>query len=168
MSRQRATTGRPIAAAAATAVTLRAAVEMDCRDAWRWRNDPETRRASFDSAPIPFDTHERWFAESLARADRKLYIVMAADRPVGVARLDLDGGTATVSLHIAPEWRGRKIGPAALRALADVAFGRLGLDRLEASIKRDNARSLAAFGQAGFVRTREGAMVKLQRLRHAR
>lgn len=168
MSRQPVTAGRPVDSGAPPLVALRAAAEMDCRNVWLWRNDPETRRASLDSAPIPFETHARWFAESLTRPDRKLYIVTAGDRPVGVARLDLDGGGAVVSLHLAPEWRGRKIGPAALRALAELAFGPLGLATVTASIKSDNARSLAAFERAGFVRIRAGAIIELQRRPDAR
>jgi RimJ/RimL family protein N-acetyltransferase len=42
------------------------------------------------------------------------------------------------------------VGPLALSALADVAFGPLRLRRLVASIKPDNQASLAAFVKAGF------------------
>ncbi len=168
MRRQPVADGRQYDAAAPRSVTLRAAAEMDCRNVWLWRNDPETRRASFDPAPIPFETHARWFAESLTRPDRKLYIVTAGDRAVGVARLDLDAAAAVVSLHLAPEWRGRKIGPGALRALVELAFGPLGLVRMVASIKSDNARSLAAFEEAGFVRIHEGAIIELERRPDAR
>jgi len=105
--------------------------------------------ASLDSAPIPFEVHERWFARSLERADRKLWVVEVDGQGVGVARLDLDGRTATVSIHLAPESRGRGIGPDALRALETLARD-LGISRLLAAVKADNGASLRAFRKAGF------------------
>jgi RimJ/RimL family protein N-acetyltransferase len=147
-------------------VALRPAEPDDCRRVWLWRNDEETRRASFDSSLIPFETHERWFLESLRSRSMRIYIVVAGDRPSGVARLDLTGREASVSIHLAPECRGRGVGPAALRALADLAFGELGLDRLLASVKPDNHPSLSAFRKAGFAPSRLGATVTLARSRH--
>ncbi len=153
------------------AVTLRPAGQEDCRRVWLWRNDEETRRASFDSSPIPFETHEPWFRESLRRPDRKIYVVLTDGQPAGAARLDLSDNQALVSLHLAPEWRGRRIGPAALRALTDLAFEALGVDRLLAFVKLENTRSLSAFEQAGFVRMGDDgespARITLVRSRHA-
>ena len=148
-------------------VALRPAAAEDCRQVWRWRNDEETRRASLDPAPIPFATHERWFAESLASATRKLYVVVAGGRGAGVVRLDLDARRAAVSIHLAPQRRGQGLGPAALRALADLAFGTLGVSVLIASVKRDNRASLSAFARAGFAVARDGAVVTLERSRAA-
>ena len=42
-------------------VALRPARPEDCARIWEWRNDPETRRVSFDAARIPFETHEASF-----------------------------------------------------------------------------------------------------------
>ena len=152
-------------------VTLRPAGPDDCRRVWLWRNDEETRRASFDAAPIPFEAHERWFHESLRRPDRKTYVVLTDGQPAGAARLDLSDDQAVVSLHLAPESRGRRIGPAALRALTEVAFEALGVDRLLAFVKLGNSRSLSAFEQAGFVRMGDGgespARIALVRSRNA-
>lgn len=146
-----------------TDVRLRAARLDDCARVWTWRNDPDTRRVSFDQAPIPFDTHEAWFRASLGRPDRRLYVILVEGSDGGTARLDVAGGEAEVSINLAPECRGRGIGPAALERLADTAFGELGLGRLVARIKVDNAVSLAAFEQAGFARVAEGPAVVLAR-----
>ena len=146
-------------------VTLRPATAEDCRQVWRWRNDEQTRRASFDSAPIPLEAHERWFLDSLQSPNRKIYIVVAGDQPSGVARLDVNGGQATVSIHLAPECRGRGVGPRALDALGEVAFGPLGLARLVAEIKVDNAASLRAFIKAGFAPSRSGPVLHLVKAR---
>ena len=146
-------------------VTLRPAEAGDCRRIWLWRNDEETRRASLGAAPIPFDTHERWFARSLRSRARKIYVVLADGRASGVARLDLDEGQGTVSLHLAAEWRGRGVGPAAIEALAELAFGPLGLRSLRASVKRENSRSISAFRKAGFTLASEGEVLCLEKIR---
>jgi UDP-2,4-diacetamido-2,4,6-trideoxy-beta-L-altropyranose hydrolase len=146
-------------------VTLRPATVEDSEQVWLWRNDEETRQASFDSSPIPWATHEPWFLDSLTSGRRKIYVIVAGDQPSGVARLDLDGGQATVSIHLAPECRGRGLGPAALRALADLAFGDPGVDGLLASVKAENRASLSAFTKAGFVPVPAGSTVTLTKRR---
>ena len=148
-------------------VRLRPANAADCQRAWQWRNDPETRAASFESAEIPWDTHRRWFADTLLREDRRLFIVEVNGTPAGTTRLDIVGAEATVSIHLACEWRGRGVGTRAVTALADRAFGVLGVSRLLASVKPDNHASLAAFAHAGFTRVESGSVVVLERRRDA-
>jgi RimJ/RimL family protein N-acetyltransferase len=148
-------------------VRLRPANAADCQRTWLWRNDPETRAASFESAEIPWDTHRRWFGDTLLREDRKLFVIEANGTPAGTTRLDIAGAEATVSIHLAREWRGCGVGTRALAALADLAFGELGIDRLLASVKPDNHASLAAFARAGFTRVESGAVVVLERRRDA-
>jgi len=106
----------------AAAVKLRPAAMVDCQRIWVWRNDPETRAASFDTAEIPWDEHQRWFSASLERPDRRIYLITVEDRPQGVARLDVVGSEAAVSIHLAPEARGRGIGTAVLQELARSAL----------------------------------------------
>lgn len=149
----------------ASAVTLRAARLDDSHRVWTWRNDVETRRASFDSAPILLPAHDTWFRESLDRADRRLYIVLADETENGVVRLDIAGREAEVSVHLAPGSRGRGIGTLALRAAADLAFATLDLERLEARVKSGNPASRRAFLNAGFVVDRDGDVIRLVKAR---
>ena len=70
-------------------------------------------------------------------------------------RLDpFDRTDAIVSLTIAPEHRGRGLGPTALIALADQAAA-LGFSRLIAKIRKTNVRSQRTFEKAGFERCGE-------------
>jgi RimJ/RimL family protein N-acetyltransferase len=146
-------------------VALRPAGHDDCRRIWLWRNDEQTRRVSLDSAPIAFENHERWFQATLRSPDHRAYIIEAGGEAAGVVRLDLEGEQATVSINLAPEWRGRGVGPPALERLAELAFGTLGLNGLVASVKADNRASLAAFEKAGFTPSGRGATVTLHRSR---
>jgi spore coat polysaccharide biosynthesis protein SpsF len=119
--------------------------------------------ASFNQAPVSLDEHSRWFEESLARPDRRLYIVQADGGDAGVVRLDLADGEAIVNINIAPEWRGRGVGTGALRAVSREAFGPLGLGRLTAQMKADNLASRTVFLRAGYVVAREGDPVIVTR-----
>jgi UDP-2,4-diacetamido-2,4,6-trideoxy-beta-L-altropyranose hydrolase len=146
-------------------VRLRRAVANDCRQVWLWRNDEATRAASFDTAPISFETHQPWFHESLQRLDRHMYIVLADGHEAGVVRLDVADAIGTVSIYLSPAWRGRGIGPSALAALESIAFGPLGLRRIEARVKADNGASLAAFQKAGFIAVASKPPVSLMKVR---
>ena len=148
-----------------TDLRLRRATAADSDRLWRWRNDPETRRASFSDAEVPRADHERWLADTLRRGDRRLYVAVEVDTEVGTARLDLDGGDAVVNVTVAPEWRGRGVATALLRALADEAFTDPGIVRLIARVKAANAASRAAFARAGFRMETEGDVTTLVRER---
>ncbi len=146
-------------------VRLRRAAAGDCRQVWLWRNEEATRAASFDGAPIAFEMHQSWFHQSLQRPDRHLFVVLADGHEAGVVRLDVTDGVGTVSVHLAPVWRGRGVGPSALAAVEDVAFGLLGLGLMEARVKSDNGASLAAFRKAGFVAVASAPPVTLRKVR---
>jgi RimJ/RimL family protein N-acetyltransferase len=55
-------------------------------------------------------------------------------------------------LAIHPDFRGRRLGEAALRELARVLFGEFGYHRLEAVVYGFNERAMAVIERAGFVR----------------
>jgi RimJ/RimL family protein N-acetyltransferase len=152
---------RPPGSASHAAVTLRPAELADSQNIWSWRNDEETRQASFDSSYIEFSDHERWFAASFRNPKRKIYVVIADGRDVGVVRLDVNERQAVVSIFLAPGCRGRGIGPEALRLVEARAAEELGLDGLIASVKPENYPSLSAFKAAGFAYLRTGPTVTL-------
>jgi CMP-N-acetylneuraminic acid synthetase/RimJ/RimL family protein N-acetyltransferase len=145
-------------------VRLRPVTAADRLALWRWRNDPATRRASFDRREIPLEEHTRWLERSLALRERKLWIVVAGAAAVGTVRLDVEDRAGTVSIALAPQARGRGLGVAALHALAGEGFGPLGLATLRARVRPDNRASLAAFRRAGYVvrgRTRQAVELTL-------
>lgn len=143
------------------AIRLRRATAADTDRLWRWRNDPDTRRASFSDAEVPRADHERWLADTLGRPDRRLYVAVADGADVGTARLDVEGGDAVVNVTVAPEWRGRGVATALLRALVDEAFADPALARLVARVKASNPASRTAFERAGFRVTTDGEVTIL-------
>src|SRR5438128_1425001 len=131
-------------------VALRRATAADSRRLWEIRNEESVRVVSLDTAPIPFERHERWLAARLTATSAPIFIVGAPD-DVGYVRFDAAPGELQVSIALAPHVRGRGLGPAALRAAMTALDVGGGHEPVVALVRRDNAPSLAAFARAGFV-----------------
>jgi len=131
---------------------LRLARPDDARRLFDWANDPATRAASFDRAPIPWPVHVAWLAGVLADPDRRLWIAEEAGVLVGQLRVDrTPGGLGTVSIGLAPAARGRGLGPAVLRMGVAAAVRELGIGRVRAVVMAANRPSRRLFEGAGFV-----------------
>src|SRR5262249_6245706 len=136
-------------------VRLRPARVVDARQLRDWRNEAETRAASFDSTPIAWESHVRWLEGKLA--DPNVRVLIATDESgedVGFVRLDADGDAAEISVSIDRSHRGRGIGTQVIREAATFALAELGVRWVVAHIKSGNTRSIRAFTGAGFPRPR--------------
>lgn len=136
-------------------VTLRPATTADAELVWRWNDDPEARKVSFDPARIPWATHERWYAARLADPATWLRIVEVDGRPAGVVRIQREASEDVLSVAVGPEHRGSGVGGEALRLACTTYAREVGRSAVVAKIRKDNDRSLRAFERAGFRRVRE-------------
>ncbi|HSJ55057.1 MAG TPA: bifunctional UDP-2,4-diacetamido-2,4,6-trideoxy-beta-L-altropyranose hydrolase/GNAT family N-acetyltransferase, partial [Anaerolineae bacterium] len=131
-------------------VRARPAREPDSALVFEWANDPLTRAMSFHSDPLPWTDHERWFRRVTTHASVLLLIVEVEQgegwMPCGQVRIDEDG---TISLSVAPAYRGRGLAVPALRT-AMAYGGQQERRELKAYIKPENERSQKVFRQAGF------------------
>jgi len=123
---------------------------------WTWANDIATRAASFNTEQISWSSHEIWFRKKLANPECRLFVAHdVEDHPVGQIRFDERGGTATVSVSVAPERRGEGF----CAEMIDTACSRVLSNGWEsgfvAFVKPSNMRSLRAFSRAGFLRDGE-------------
>lgn len=75
-----------------------------------WRNDPQTRAASYNQDEIPFEAHLDWLKASLCNPHRKIYIVEEENEPVGTVRADWKQDAFFLSWTVAPASRGKGIG----------------------------------------------------------
>ncbi len=133
------------------AVTLRPASLEDCRSLWEWRNDPETREASFNTEVIFFEDHRSWFEKRFSSPDLKILIVRNPEgKEVGYVRFQLEGEKAEVSVALDPDERGKGYGPAAVRAACDHLLTEGTAKQVTALIKQSNPPSKTAFERAGF------------------
>jgi len=133
-------------------IILRKADWRDCDDLYRWRNDEETRKASFNSDPIPYDTHRKWFENSLKDPKRFMYVAEdEAGNKIGVVRLDRKNEqVAEFDINLAPEMRGKGYGALlieeACRKFSNESYCSLFLARA----KMDNLASIRVFKKDGF------------------
>jgi UDP-2,4-diacetamido-2,4,6-trideoxy-beta-L-altropyranose hydrolase len=132
-------------------IVIRRAVDEDCDSVYEWRNSEETRRHIFDTAPIPLETHRRWFCDTLVNPNRVLLIGEIDKRPVGVIRYDMSGEEALVSIYLVPGIQGHGVGTQLIREgsrwLRQFCTQ---IQVINADICRENVASLRAFEQAGF------------------
>lgn len=91
---------------------LRRAEAKDSDDLFAWVNDPVTRQASFNSAPISYEQHQEWFCRSMKDPNRLIFV--AADEQcdsIGAVRIDkLNADVAEFDINLSPAMRGKDTG----------------------------------------------------------
>ena len=131
--------------------TLRPATRHDEGHLLAWRNDPDTRAASFTEDEVTPEAHARWLTSKLTDRDCALLIVEDEGRPIGQVRLErVDDRVAEIHIGLAPEARGTGLGRAALSLACEDAPNLLGVSEVRALVRRENEASLRAFRAAGF------------------
>lgn len=131
-------------------IKLRRAELRDSADILRWRNDPDTINASFDSKQIDPSEHERWFTEALKDPMRILFIAETMNgEKIGMLRFDLiNEKFAEVNINLSPEMRGKGYGSEMIRSGAQLIQGK----NLIARAKGSNPASVKVFERSGYVK----------------
>ncbi len=133
-----------------TGLRLRPAHENDCRLLWEWANDQEVRRASFSSAPIPWEEHRIWFAGKMKNLNCRILVAEDDQGRVGQFRVDWTSDQeGEVDVSVAPGRRGAGYGAALIDLAVSHIFAERGT-RLHAFVKQENRASQLAFEHAGF------------------
>jgi RimJ/RimL family protein N-acetyltransferase len=150
--------------------SLRRATLEDSRFFWEVNNEPSVRAQSIATQPIPWEAHEAWFARKVADPDAMFFVAHVDGVPAAVARFQMDGGSATIGVALAPSLRGKGLGARVIaEATAELLHARPGAS-VVAWIRPQNTASLGAFGRAGYVRVGSDVIdgVALERFEHGR
>ena len=134
------------------AIWLRRARKEDSRQLWEWANDPEVRAASFSSDPIPWDTHDQWFAGKLGE-DTSLILIAENQESIPAGQIRFDGrtdGDWEVDVSIAPSLRGRGLASSLITLGIREIVDENPAARIHAFVKQSNTASLRAFERACF------------------
>ena len=132
-------------------ISLRPATAADCRQYFDWANDPAVRQQSYNSDPIPYEQHQRWFAAKLADPAETLYLLSYDNQPLGQVRFSTAGEEAVISYALAAPFRGRGLAaPMLERAIAQLATERPALRRLLGYVKNSNEASGRVFAALDF------------------
>lgn len=140
---------------------LQPAVQKDCELIFAWANEEETRRWSFTTERIPWETHVKWYQDSLERVDRELLIGYHLEKPIGLLRMDFSQKKAVLSYSVAKEYRGRGYGEELIRNGENwVKVNAPYIRCLEAVTKSENNPSRKLLLKNGFEETVEEAFIR--------
>jgi len=134
---------------AANAIRLRPVCEKDIVLYFNWANDPQVRRNAVHTSPIPWATHEAWFAGKLRDANSHLFVQEASGLPVGQIRFAREGDEAHIDYSLDSIVRGRGWGTKLVALGCDLMQGIQPL-RLRAEVKVENIFSSNVFLRVGF------------------
>lgn len=132
-------------------LTVEPAGPGDEQDLLELSNEPSVRAMSFSSRPIQPDEHHAWLSRTLDDGAILLLVARDGQRLVGQVRFDAEDDRATISISLAPAYRGLGLAGVMLDRAIDVlrvlhpevAF-------LTAHVKPDNLASQRLFERAGF------------------
>ncbi|MEH6822370.1 MAG: UDP-2,4-diacetamido-2,4,6-trideoxy-beta-L-altropyranose hydrolase [Motiliproteus sp.] len=129
---------------------LRDALLDDCELVYRWQKQPGVRRFARNPEVPVWREHQVWYAKKIQSEASVFKIIMSADTPVGVVRLDsctsLQGHE--VSVYIATEHCGHGFASNALSLTRDLYPD----IKIIATVLADNQASHALFRKSGYTR----------------
>ena len=131
-------------------IVLRSINQKDVNLIYQWSNDPVTRQNSFNSDPINYEDHIKWFQNKLKDENSTYYICEVNAIPAGLVRFDTSGDITTIGILIDENFRGKKLAQEFLQASCR-KFRQKSDNQIFAFIKKENIASLKSFQKADFV-----------------
>jgi UDP-2,4-diacetamido-2,4,6-trideoxy-beta-L-altropyranose hydrolase len=130
---------------------LRKATDDDVYLLYDLSNDPEVRRLSFNSAPIPMENHRLWFNDKLKSPSTLFLVIELLGEFAGQVRYETEGDKAVVGISIRPDFRGIGLAEKSLRQSAIILKKYFpDIKIIEAYIKHENIASVKSFEKAGY------------------
>lgn len=124
------------------------ATDDDCNLLFQWANDREVRLNSFNSEPIEYDEHIKWFNNKLQSKDSIIYIFKVYNENVGLIRLDkIQNNTYLINYSIAKEHRGKGYAIVLLNTIKQKYKSSL----LIGKVKKENTASIKAFIKSEYI-----------------
>lgn len=143
---------RIIRAMVGTKIVLRSARINDAKLLCDWANEKETRAASFNPDPIPWETHLTWFEQKLSDQNTWIYIAKNnTNNDIGMIRFDKTDVFYKISYLIDKSFRGLGLGSCILKAGIEKIKSDIELPaQFAGEIKTDNLASIRSFENCGF------------------
>lgn len=132
-------------------IKIRKATIDDLDLIFEWANDPDERRNAFNSEPILYENHVKWYQSKMKSDDTYIFILMCDDIPVGQCRLDIEDGDALISYFIDHEYRNKGYGKKLLNLIYDKVKTQIPtIKTLTAEVKEENVPSQRVFLSLGY------------------
>ncbi len=134
-------------------ILMRHLRHQDIDNIFRLSNDPEVRKASFNSGYIPYDKHILWMNERLHDKESMFLVFYVQNEFIGQIRFQNDEtrkGFYEVSISIVASARGKGIAKSLMKAAMICIEGKKDLRGLIARVKEENRASMKLFEALGF------------------
>lgn len=119
-------------------VALRPLRAEDGPQVLAWRNAPEVSAHMYTDHQVTEDEHARWLAAAIAADDRRYWIILMDERPVGLAnlvRIDRVNRRCEWAYYLGEaETRGRGVGACVEYMVLREVFGPMGLNKLACEV----------------------------------
>jgi len=121
----------------------------------KWFNDPDVNKTLFITEKLELNRSLEWFEKSRNDASRRDFVIESKEgKPIGImAFVHIDAVNQTTECYCAigdKEYWGKGIGTEAHLLLADWGFKNLGLHKIWADIRADNAAIIKVTERLGF------------------
>lgn len=133
-------------------LAVRPASTEDESTLFHWRNLPWVIELGASRSSVAHDQHHAWFAETLERQSRCLFIVEIDNQPAGMVRYDfVSDATVEISIYLMPDFVGKGLGTQAFVQTVPLLLSWRDVNQIVARVLSTNSRSLGYFTQLGFV-----------------
>lgn len=120
---------------------------------FRWANDEESRKNSFNSSPISYETHVKWCYDKLESSYVDIFVIYLNNVPVAQLRLVYEGNEAYISYSIDIDYRRLGLGYRVIKLIEDEKLVRANCKKLIGMVKEDNIASQKVFEYCKYDKT---------------
>lgn len=132
-------------------IKLRTIEPDDIYKLFEWRNHPDIQSKSFNTNPILWVEHEKWFKAKINDPDTTIFMAYCGENSIGSIRFENKDDAVKVSVMLNPSFIGKGFGTEIIRlAVKKFVSEKKSNKPIIAEIKKDNIASIKAFQKAGF------------------
>jgi UDP-2,4-diacetamido-2,4,6-trideoxy-beta-L-altropyranose hydrolase len=132
-------------------IRFRKAVLEDADLYYNWVNDQLVRANSFNSNPINYENHVKWFSNKLLSDTTNFYLfINESNTPVGQVRIETTSLETVIGISIAKDFRGLGLSTEMLIQATHDYLKKHPNSIIIAYIKIENISSYKSFLKAGF------------------
>lgn len=141
-------------------IELKIAKIEDAKMLFKWANDPDMRKNSFNTKNIIWKDHVRWLRKKLLSSDTKIYIAFLNNVPFGQIRFDKQNQSAFIDYYVDKKYRGMGLGKELLlQGFEVITHEWYEITSVVGEVKKNNISSIKAFISAGFEETNKDEYV---------
>lgn len=135
-------------------LTIRKIIKSDVNFIFDLSNETLVRENSYNSKPIVFEEHKKWFAKQLEENQNLYFILEYNSTPIGQVRYSLEENNSVIGISISNKYRGKGLATESLCLAVNEYYNNNKLP-IHAFIKKMNTASVKLFEKSGFELLRE-------------